>query len=131
MAVPQLVLAQVYIRGRPIVPTKLEDTDYYELWCHTTKSTFDLSNVLEIVLGTELRRTENDKAIANWDCRHKLAKEAILSALKPAQLISVSSLNIAHAIWQRLDDEYGQISELKRAQLDAKLRSLVRPLTES
>jgi gag-polypeptide of LTR copia-type len=111
-------------RVHPIVLTKLEDTDHYNLWCDTTKSTFDLSNVLQIVLGTELRPTENDKAIANWDRRHKLAKEAILSALKPAQLIRVSRLDTAHAIWQRLNDEYGQISELKRAQLDAKLRSL-------
>jgi hypothetical protein len=113
-----------YNRVRPIVLTKLEDTDHYELWCHTTKSTFDLSNVLGIVLGTELRPTENDKAIENWDRRHKLAKEAILSALKPAQLLRVSRLRTAHEIWKRLDDEYGQVSELKRAQLDAKLRSL-------
>jgi len=47
-----------------------------------------------------------------------------LSALKPAQLLRVSRLETAFDIWKRLEDEYGQISDLKRAQLDAKLRSL-------
>jgi hypothetical protein len=31
---------------------------------------------------------------------------------------------LAHEIWPRLNDEYGKISELKRAQLNASLRSL-------
>ena len=103
-------------RLHPIVLTKLEDTDYYQLWCTTTKSTFDLHNVLNIVLGTEPRPSspEDDAVLlVNWNQRHKLAKEAVLSALKPAQLLRVSRLESASEIWKRLEDEYGQISELK------------------
>src|SRR5436190_13916008 len=112
-------------RPHPITLTKLEDTDYYQLWCTTTKSTFDIHNILNIVLGTEPKPTDaNEDVLVDWDRRHKLAKEALLSALKPAQLLRVARLQTAHKIWQRLDDEYGQISELKRAQLDAKLRTL-------
>ncbi len=116
-------------RPRPITLTKLEDTDYYQLWCTTAKSTFDLHNALGIVLGTEPQPPadddEDDEAVlVDWEQRHKLAKEALLSALKPAQLLRVSRLETASEIWKRLDDEYGQISDLKRAQLDAKLRSL-------
>jgi hypothetical protein len=114
-------------RPRPITLTKLEDTDYYQLWCTTAKSTFDLHNALHIVLGTEPRSAsaeDDETVLVNWDQRHKLAKEALLSALKPAQLLRVSRLETAFEIWKRLEDEYGQISDLKRAQLDAKLRSL-------
>jgi hypothetical protein len=82
-----------YNRPRPITLTKLEDTDYYQLWCTTTKSTFDIHNVLNIVLGTEPKPTDaNEAVLVDWDRRHKLAKEALLSALKPAQLLRVSHL---------------------------------------
>jgi len=114
-----------YNRPRPIALTKLEDTDYYQLWCTTTKSTFDIHNVLNIVVGTEPKpKDANEAVLVDWDRRHKLAKEALLSALKPAQLLRVSHLKTARKIWKRLEDEYGQISDLKRAQLDSKLRSL-------
>ena len=62
--------------------------------------------------------------IADWDYHHKLAHEALFTALKPPQLICVAHLQSVHDIWQRLVDEYGKISELKHAQLNTKLRSL-------
>ena len=115
-------------RSRPITLTKLEDTDHYHLWCTTTKSTFDIHNVLKIVLGTEPKpKDANEAVVADWDRRRKLAKEALLSAIKPAQLLRVSHLKTARQIWKRLENEYGQISDLKRAQLDAELRSLRKP----
>ena len=64
---------------------------------------------------------EDFAKIVDWERCHKLAKEALFSALKPAQLIRVALLDTAAAIWKRLSDEYGKISELKRAQLNTKL----------
>src|SRR5204863_5445781 len=62
--------------------------------------------------------------IPDWERRHKLAREALFTALKLAQLNRVSTLQSAKEIWDRLADEYGKVSELKRAQLSAKLSSL-------
>lgn len=109
---------------KPIALTKLEDTAYYRLWRAASEATFDVHNVLKIVLGTEVKPDETSDEFPNWDRRHKLAREALITALKPAQQIRVISLKSAHEIWQRLADEYGKISELKSAQLNAKLRSL-------
>ena len=123
-------------RQRTIVLTKLEDPTHYRLWRVATEATFDVYNVLNIVLGTEPKPIppEDDSSelseaiiadeIIDWEQRHKLAREALYSALKPAQLIRVAHLQSAHEIWQRLADEYGRISELKLAQLHTKLRSL-------
>ena len=61
--------------------------------------------------------------IVDWERRHKLAKEALSCALKPAQLFRVAHLEKAAEIWKRLF-EYGKISELKRAQLNTKLGSI-------
>ena len=88
-------------------------------------------NVFNIVLGTEAKPTAAENAdgealakIVDWERRHELAKEALFSALKPAQLIRVALLETAAEIWKNLSDEYGKISELKRAQLNTKLRSI-------
>src|SRR5437762_5178177 len=122
-------------KQRTIVLTKLEDPTHYRLWRVATEATFDVYNVLNIVLGTEPKPISLDSSseiseaiiadeIADWERRHKLAREALYSSLKPAQLIRVAHLQSAHEIWQRLADEYGRISELKLAQLHTKLRSL-------
>jgi len=118
-------------KQKTISLTKLEDTSHYRLWKVATEATFDVHGVLNIVLGTEAKPTAAEDAdgealakIVDWERRHKLAKEALFSALKPAQLIRVALLDTAAAIWKRLSDEYGKISELKRAQLNTKLRSI-------
>src|SRR5437762_8760093 len=103
--------------------TKLDDTSHYRLWCVATKATFDVYNVLGIVNGEEPRPAAAGR-IPDWERRHKLAREALFSALKPAQLNRVSTLQSAKEIWDHLADEYGKVSELKRAQLSAKLSSL-------
>ena len=88
------------------------------------KATFDVYNVLNIVLNTEVKPINAEESVlVNWDRRHKLAKEALFSALFSIQLLCVSHLDSAHDIWQWLKDEYGQISELKYAQLNAKFKS--------
>lgn len=97
---------------------------YYRLWSATTESTLDVYKVLNIVLGTEVKPDAALDIPADWEYRHKLAKEALLSSLKLARLIRVAHLTSAHQIWNRLADEYCKISDLKHAQLDAKLRSL-------
>ena len=51
--------------------------------------------------------------IPDWEYRHKLTREALFTALKPAQLNRVSTLQSAKEIWDCLADEYGKVSELK------------------
>ena len=38
-----------------ITLTKLDDTSHYRLWRAATEATFDVYNVLNIVLGTEVK----------------------------------------------------------------------------
>ena len=116
--------SHVDLKPRTITLNKFENTDYYQLWWRQVESTFDVWNVTDIVLGKEKRPESDDVKIKDWDRRHKLAKEALFSALKPQQMLRVSHLKSAHEIQQRLDKEYGKISELKYAQIDAKLHSL-------
>ena len=125
-------------KQRTIQLTKLENTSHYRLWRVATKAIFDVYNVLNIVLGKVIKPTfkstvidsSPDSAIniaakiTDWERRHKLACEALCSALKPAQLIRVAHLQLAHEIWQRLANECGRISDLKRAHFDTKLPSL-------
>ena len=66
--------------------------------------------------------------IPDWERWYKLAREALFTALKPAQLNRVSTLKSAKGIWDRLADEYGKVSKLKWAQLNAKLSSLRKTL---
>jgi len=96
-----------------------------------TEATFDVHIVLNIVVGTEAepRAAENADGealakIVDWEILHKLAKEAVFSAFKPAQLIRVAHLETAAEIWKRLANEYSKTSELKRAQLNTKLPSI-------
>ena len=107
-----------------ITLNKLEDASRYRLWRITSESTLDVYNVLNIVLDKEIKPHQTSDQFADWEYRHKLANEALLSSLKSAQLIRVAHLSSAHEIWKRLADEYGKISDLKYAQLDAKLRSI-------
>jgi hypothetical protein len=77
---------------KTITLTKLDDTSHYRLWRTATEATFDVYNVLNIVLGTEVKPTEISTSdasdsvdllskIVDWEHRHKLAKEALFSAL--------------------------------------------------
>jgi hypothetical protein len=84
-------------KQKTISLTKLEDTSHYRLWKVATEATFDVHGVLNIVLRTEAKPTAAENAdaealakIAGWDRCHRLAEEALFSALKPVQLIRVA-----------------------------------------
>jgi hypothetical protein len=112
----------------------------YRLWASQSESTFRVFGVLNIVLGREshphperaasstLSDTQSDadvqverpitaaqrKSIEQWQSRHDLARQALLTCLEPAELTKIYHLQSAHEIWKCLADEYGAISDLKR-----------------
>ena len=122
----------------------------YRLWASQSESTFRVYGVLEIVLGREPNPnperaasstpssdTPGDgdvqerpvtaaqrKSIEQWQSRHDLARQALLTCLEPAELTKVYHLQLASEIWKRLADEYGAISDLKRAQASAAFYAL-------
>ena len=86
-------------KHKTITLTKLDDTSHYCLWRVATEATFEVHNILNTVLGMELKPTSMSEAnlksidtnlstqIADWEYHHKLAREALFTALKPPQLI--------------------------------------------
>src|SRR5437762_5614709 len=53
---------------KTITLTKLDDTSHYRLWRAATEATFDVYNVLNIVLGTEVKPTELSATDAEKHC---------------------------------------------------------------
>jgi hypothetical protein len=53
-----------------------------------------------------------------------LARQALLACLASEELTKVYHLKSSHEIWRRLADEYGTVSDLKRAQASATFYSL-------
>ena len=122
----------------------------YRLWASQSESTFRVYGVLDIVLGhepnpsperaassTPSSDTPGDgdvperpitaaqrKSIEQWQSRHDLARQALLTCLEPAELTKVYHLHFAYEIWKRLADEYGAVSDLKRAQASAAFYAL-------
>ena len=64
------------------------------------------------------------KSIEKWQYHHDLAHQALLACLRFAELTKVYQLKSAHEIWKRLADEYGPISDIRRAQASSKFYSL-------
>ena len=97
-------------KQRTIVLTKLKDPTHYHLWRVAMEATFDVYNVLNIVLDTESKSislqddfSELSEAIIadeiiNWKQHHKLVREALYSVLKSTQLIRVAHLQLTHEI---------------------------------
>jgi hypothetical protein len=119
----------------------------YRLWASQSEATFRVYGVLDIVLGHEPSPeraasstpsgTPGDadvverpitaaqrKSIEQWQQRHDLARQALLACLQAEELTKVYNLQSAHEIWKRLAEEYGAISDLKRAQASAAFYSL-------
>jgi gag-polypeptide of LTR copia-type len=122
----------------------------YRLWASQSESIFRVFGVLNIVLGREshphperaasstLSDTQSDtdvqverpitaaqrKSIEQWQSRHDLARQALLTCLEPTELTKIYHLQLAHEIWKRLADEYGAVSDLKRAQASAAFYTL-------
>jgi len=121
----------------------------YRLWASQSEATFRVYGVLDIVLGHEANPSperaasstpsENTpadhdaeppitaaqrKLIEKWQLHHDLACQSLLSCLQPAELTKVYHFQSAHHIWKRLADEYGGVSDLKRAQANTSFYSL-------
>ena len=108
----------------------------YRLWYVKSEATFDVNGLLSIVNGSEThphaelldpgqqivaysKLSEQDaatrKAIQKFEHRAGLARQALFNALEPAEMTKVQSLRNPHEIWQRLHDEYGAVSDVRRA----------------
>lgn len=130
--------------------------DNYRLWAAQSESTFRVHGVLDIVLGREpnperaVLSTPSDesssdadvaqarpvtaaqrKAIEKWQHRHDLAHQALLACLQPAELTKVYQFKSAHEIWKRLADEYGPVSDIRRAQATSEFYSLQKKSSKS
>ena len=53
-----------------------------------------------------------------------LARQALLACLETAELTKVYQLQSAHEIWARLAEEYGPLSDVRRAQAEGAFYSL-------
>jgi hypothetical protein len=123
----------------------------YRLWAAQAESTFRVHGVLDIVLGREphpnparaisstpsLSHDEANqdtvaqpltaaqrKAIEKWEHKDSLAHQALLNCLQTNELTKVYQYTMAYEIWKRLADEYGRVSDLKRAKASAAFYSL-------
>jgi len=81
----------------------------------------------EVRVAPALLTPAQRKLIKKWQLRHDLARQALLASLEPAELTKVHHLQSAHEIWKRLADEYGGVSDLKRAQANATFYSFKKP----
>jgi len=109
-------------RDKTITLTKLKPQEY-RLWVITARATFDVYGVLDIVEGREpdptpvnpdgapgAINTQHRSKIQKWKRNHGLAREALLKALEPAELLKVGPVQgSAPEIWNRLEKEYGQV----------------------
>src|SRR5271169_498060 len=119
-------------------PIKLEDLDpkFYLLWAHKATATFIVAKVLPVVDGSQPKpypdlllaamSAAQRKKLDEWQHKDDLARSALISALKPTEHLKVFDLTSAHAVWSRLQDEYGSISDLKRAAAETEWHSLVK-----
>jgi hypothetical protein len=64
-------------------------------------------------------------AIASWEICHALAREALLKALEPSDLIRViPHQHSASAIWNRLKQEYGRPLDFEYIRANNEYQSL-------
>ena len=119
---------------------KLVPSDY-RMWVSTAEATLSIHGCLGIVQGTETQPTlitgsstvsvASKKSIASWTLRHALAREALLKCLERSELIKVHTLQTAAEIWQRLHQEYGNVSDVLHAKAELKFHSLRKKPTTS
>jgi len=113
----------------PIKRITLRDfkPDEFKVWEVSTRATLKLHKLLGIVDGSDPDPTPRNpdgtaRAIppalraraSKWDNDHERAKEAIIRCLPNSELLKLVDIqDDAHAIWQRLHDEYGRSSNLE------------------
>ena len=125
-------------KDKTITLTKLRPQEY-RLWAMQARATFGVYEVLDIVEGTEpdpTPRNEEGNAIGpisatmragidKWNRKHALAKEALLKALEPTELLKIVAVqDNASAIWSRLREEYGQVLDIEYIRADYELHIL-------
>ena len=66
------------------------------------------------------------KSIVEGEHKDSLARQVLLACLRPAELTKVYQLQSAHEIWTRLGDEYGVVSDVRRAQAESAFHLLHR-----
>jgi hypothetical protein len=127
-----------YKLERTITLSQLRPKEY-RLWVVQTEATFQVHKCLDIVLGKEPNPTPTDDngtplgpigeqfhaAITSWETRHALAREALIKALQPADLLKVlGHLDSASSIWTRLRDEYGRRLDFEYIHVNSEFQSL-------
>src|SRR5579859_6765514 len=115
-------MAEENKKEKTITLNKLKPNEY-RIWVVQAEATLGVYECLDIVQGTELNPTPAMNGdgtfppinaalrakINSWNCRHALAREALLRALESAEMMKVYSVKeSAAAIWSRLHEEYGQ-----------------------
>lgn len=102
----------------------------YLFWVSAASATLQVTKGLDIVLGHESRpetpanpTPAQRRDLADRDQRHAPARVALLNALEESELIKVYELDNANAIWNRLADEFGLISDLQYPRAEANFRA--------
>ena len=116
-----------------IVNLKTFKPDEYLIWKAQTEATFRVHGLLQLVKGEEQHPhpnaddtsmqtddTDNDSELSEqikrqilmFEKRQGLAYQALINCLDAPEAIKVYNLDTASAIWKRLEEEYGQTSEL-------------------
>jgi hypothetical protein len=125
----------IHISGKIIKLEKLKPGGYRP-WVVQTEATLEVHGCLEIVLGTELKPSEDEDedgsdlftahlAIKSWLTRHALGRQALLAALEPNDLMNVVPVsNDASAIWLRLKDKYGKSLDFEYIRVNSEFQSL-------
>ena len=131
--------------------TALKPSEYH-LWACQSEATFRVYGVLDIVLGRNPKPAVSEQAttqatdessdqdaavqalapisaaqrrsITKWQQQDDLARQALLACLQTAELTKVYQLQSAHEIWARLAEEYGPVSDIRRAQAEGAFYSL-------
>ena len=140
-------------RSEKIIRLTVLQPSEYHLWASQSEATFRVYGVLDIVLGYEPKpivsgqavitpaadeSSDQDaavhalapisaaqrKAIAKWEQQDGLARQALLACLQKAELTKVYQLKSAHEIWARLAEEYGPVSDVRRAHAEGAFYSL-------
>jgi gag-polypeptide of LTR copia-type len=127
-------------KNEKTITLKQFQPDGYLIWKMQAEATFRVHGLLEIIKGTEKhpvnKESENGgdtemamteaeiDQIHEYERRHDRAYQALINSLDTADAIKVYTLTSAHEIWMRLEQEYGQISEIRRTTALHELYSL-------
>ena len=127
------------VKSEKTISLKQLKPNEYRLWVIQAEATFEVYQCLGIVLGTEPNPTPVDDdgttigpignrmqaTITSWQKRHALAREALLKALEPGDMMKIySHRHSAPAIWNRLQQEYSQPLDFEYIRLNSQLQSL-------